>query len=171
MPFSINPFLGLLLCQSCPVQCPSPPQHPGAMPEGTGNSLMGTGSSWKPSRFPLAESPGRHLGFEFPERGAGPAPAQCGFVSGREGRHQMAATQGMSQGMSGASSCPARANSWGKQRGWAAREGLGMNLPRSSRWPGSCQSSPGWREAQSRGQGARKVGCKQTWPGRDLGGF
>lgn len=61
--------------------------------EGTGNSLVGTGSFLKAWQSPR----GRHLGFEFPERGAGPAPAPCEFVSGRDGR-RWGQTNGSSTG-------------------------------------------------------------------------
>lgn len=53
-------------------------------------------------------------------------------------------------------------------------------IPGGSSCEWDCPGSPlplllpgslGWRESQSRARGARKVGCKQTCPGRDLGGF
>lgn len=79
MPFSINPLWGCtagaraLLCSVHPSSTPRSVQRELGIPS------WALGVSWKLCRFPLAESPGRLLGFEFPELELAPLQLRVGL--------------------------------------------------------------------------------------------
>lgn len=85
----------------------------------------------------------------------------------------MAAAQGMSLGMSQGLFLPCQQHQsefLGEAAGLGCQGGAVNETPQEL-LPFLLPELPAGRESQSRGQGARKVGCKQTCPGRDLGGF